>query len=111
MTVSRKTSADVTISALSTEQNITTITDAGVYELNIDVNALVNGETLILRAYGKVRSGGTERLRHEWWIKHGQYKKFVSCLPLSNVDHLRLTIEQRGGTARTFPTSVYQLDA
>lgn len=112
MTVSRSPySGDVAISALSTEQDIVTITSAGNFELNMDVNALVNGETLIIRAYGKVRASGTERLRHEWWIKHAQYKKFFSSLPLSNVDHLRLTAEQRGGTARTFPTSVYQLDA
>lgn len=112
MTVSRSPySGDVTIASLSTEQDIATITSAGVLELNMDLNALANGETLIIRVYGKVRASGTERLRHEWWVKHAQYKKFFTSLPVSNVDYSRFTAEQRGGSVRTFPTSIYQLDA
>lgn len=111
MSVSRKTSADVTPAATSTETDISTITDAGVYELNADLNTLANGETLIYRVYGKTRNGGTERLRYEWRVKHAQHKKQFTSLPISNVDYARFTVEQQGGSVRTIPTSIYQLDA
>lgn len=111
MSVSRKTSADITISSLTVEQDITTITDPGNYVLNVDVNNLANGETLVINEYIKVRSGGTERLHESYIISHAQTKKAFSTLPIGIVDHLRYTLTQSGGSVRTFPTSVYQLDA
>lgn len=111
MTVNRNTSADITPGSLSSETDIATITTAGIFELNADLATLANGETLIFRVYGKTRSGGTERLRHEWRVKHARHKRQFTTLPISNVDHARFTMEQQGGTIRTIPTSIYQLDA
>lgn len=104
-------SSDVTISSLGVEQDVVTITDDFVGTFNIDVNPLANGETLQIRIYGKVRSGGTERLLDEYILRHAQHRKFVKSIPIDSVDHCRITLEQTGGSVRTFPCSVYQDDA
>ena len=104
-------SDDETISSLGVEQDVVTITDDFVGTFNLDANALANGETLQIRIYGKVRSGGTERLVDEYIFKHAQHRKFIKSIPIDSVDYCRITIEQTGGSVRTFPCSVYQDDA
>ena len=66
MTVSAKSSGTQTTSG-TTEHTLATITDAGVYELNLDISALAGGATpdiLEVRQKIKTLSGGTER--EEW---------------------------------------------
>ena len=47
---------------LDTEHTLDTETTAGVYVLVLDVNALANGDTLIVRMKTKCKTGSTSRL-------------------------------------------------
>lgn len=111
MAVSVKTSGSQT-ATLTTEHTLATITDAGVYQLAVDVNAMVGGATpdiLELRCYGKARSGDTERLEAVWTLAGAQALKLWRGLPLISPHHLKITLTQtQGSGGRTFPWAVYQ---
>jgi hypothetical protein len=111
MAVTRYYSADVTISSVGTPQDITTITDDGIFVLVSDLNTLLVAELLTFNFYIKPRSGGTERLLETWTVRGAANKKAFMTIPIPNVDSLRIEINQTGGSARTLPTAVYQLDA
>lgn len=93
---------------LDTEHTLTTQTTDGVYTLAVDLNNLAAGDIVILRIYGKVRTGGTERL-----LFSGNYgpipptEKFAMSPPVLSPHHFKATLEQTDGTGRTFPWAVY----
>ena len=94
---------------LTTEHTLATITDAATYVLNVDTANLADGEELTLRVYGKVRSGGTERLMYSHNVANAQaYNHWVS-LPVATAIHVKYTLEQNGGTGRVYPWAVYEL--
>lgn len=111
MAVAVKTSGSQT-ATVGTEHDLATITDAGVYVLVVDVNAMLGGTTpdlLILRAYGKARSSDTERLLKAWSMIGVQSEKLFYSPPIVSPHHLRLTLDQDTGTSRSFPWAVYQV--
>ena len=70
MTVSVKTSNSQT-ATITTEHDLATVTDPGVYVLVVDIAAMVAGDVTELRIYGKARSSDTERLScsHRRWSR------------------------------------------
>jgi hypothetical protein len=106
--VSVKTSGSQS-ATLATEHDLATITDAGIYEANVDSANLVDGETLTIRWYGKARSSDTERLIGCMSFSHGQTDNLKKSLPIVSPHHLRVTLQQDGGTGRAFSWAVYQL--
>ncbi len=50
----------------------TASTNAGIYQLFLDVNDMVAGDTLQIRLYEKCRSGDTQRLINEWILTGAQ---------------------------------------
>lgn len=103
-----KTSGSQT-ATLTTEHTLATVTDAGTYQLVVDAANLANNEHLTLRIYGKARSGDTERLIWPVTVSHAQVAPLVESVPIASPHHLKVTLEQNGGTGRAFPWAVYEL--
>jgi len=103
-----KTSGSQT-ATLTTEHVLATVTTAGTYQLNVDAANLAAGETLTLRLYGKARSTDTERLLYQASFSHAQLAALKSSIPVVSPHHLKVTLEQNGGTGRAFPWAVYEL--
>jgi len=103
-----KTSGSQT-ATLTTEHTLATVTDAGTYTVNIDTANLVDGEELALRIYGKARSSDTERKIYEHNIANTQATPLLKSLPIDSPHHMKVTIEQNGGTGRAFPWAIYEL--
>lgn len=106
MAVSVKTSGSQT-ATLTTEHDLATVTDAGIYVLAVDVNALVNGETVRLRIYGKARSSDTERLIYDATFSHAQSSPLKESVAIVSPHHMRATLRQDGGTGRAYPWAIY----
>lgn len=112
MAVSVNTSGSQT-ATINTEHTLATITAAGIYQLLVDLGALVAGDIVELRAYGKARSTDTERLM--WGpVSYGPIVP-TQLLPLSpafiTAVSLRLSLKQVAGTGRAFPWAVYSTGA
>lgn len=110
MAVSVKTSGSIT-ATLTTEHTLATVTDAGVYQLVVDVNAMTGGATpdiLELRYYGKARSGDTERLEAVHTLAGAQSLPLFRAFPVVSPHHLKVTLKQTQGTGRAYPWAVYQ---
>ena len=103
-----KTSGDQT-ATLTTEHTLATVTDAGTYQLIVDAVLLANGETLTLRIYGKAHSDETERLMWEANFSHALTIDLLASIPVVSPHHMKVTLEQNGGTGRAYPWAVYEL--
>ena len=103
-----KTSGDQT-ATLTTEHTLATVTDPGTYQLVVDAALLANGETLTLRIYGKAHSDETERLMWEANFSHILTIPLPASVPVVSPHHMKVTLEQNGGTGRAFPWAVYEL--
>lgn len=96
---------------VTTEHTLgSTITDAGVYQLVVDCNAMTGGSTpdiLELRYYGKARSSDTERLIEVHRLVGAQAQPLVYCKPIISPHSLKVTLKQTQGTGRAYPWAVY----
>jgi hypothetical protein len=112
MAVSVNTSGSQT-AVIGTEHTLATITAAGIYQLMTDIANLAAGEIVELRAYGKARSGDTERLM--WGpVSYGPIVPSQLLPPspaIVTAVSLRFTLKQTAGTGRAFPWAVYSTGA
>lgn len=109
MAVSVKTSGSQTCT-INTEHSLATVTDPGVYQVAVDVAALVNAATpdlLELRVYGKARSTDTERLLDRHSLVGAQPSALWMSKPYVSPHHFRVTVRQTQGTGRTLPWAIY----
>ena len=109
MAASVKTSGSQTC-VISTEHTLDTVTDAGVYQVILDLNAFVDGTTpdiLTVRVYAKARSSDTERLEERWEFIGAQGKPAWRSPPVISPHHYRVTITQSQGTGRAVPWAIY----
>jgi len=94
---------------ISTEHTLDTIATAGVFILAIDMAALVAGDVVEVRIYGKARTGDTERLLHR-----GTYgpaalaSPLIMSVPIVSPHHFKATLKQTAGTGRAFPWAIYE---
>lgn len=94
---------------LTTEHTLATITVAGTYQLVVDLDELQNDETLELRIYTKVRSASSSKLAFYAVYKHDQGgHATVYSPPIPAPFEFKATIEQNGGTGRSFIWSIYE---
>lgn len=110
MTVGVKDSGSQT-ATVTTEHTLATITDAGIYQLMVDCNAMVGGatpDTLELRIYGKCRSGDTERLMDVHRLIGAQSSPLFACKPVISPHSYKVTLKQTAGTGRAYPWAVYE---
>jgi hypothetical protein len=111
MTVSAASSGTQTTSG-TTEHTLATITTAGVYELNLDVSALVGGTTpdiLRVRENRKTLSGGTARTEWEEFLVGGMCPPMVTFRPKLTVVEVAYTITMTQGSNRAIPWSINQV--
>jgi hypothetical protein len=96
---------------ISTEHTLATITTAGVYQLEIDLTNMANGDVLEVRAKMKVLTGGSaiEFLLGQY--ANVQSQKGAVSVPLASLYSLAFTVKQTAGTGRVFDFNIVRLDA
>lgn len=97
---------------VGTEHTVLSISTAGTFTYHVDLNAMASGDTLELRIYQKVLSGGTLRVAY--------YAMFSNACPgddivqisvpisndLTGTTGITFTLKQTTGTGRAFPWKV-----
>lgn len=113
MAVSVNTNSTSTAAIVGTDVTLATITAAGIYELYVQLNNLVAGDIVELRAWVKAYTGATEYLA--WGpATYGPLVPSV-LLPASpaivSPISVRFSLKQVAGTARNFGWSVVSTGA
>lgn len=107
MAVSVKTSGTQT-ATLTTEHTLATVTDAGTYQLIVDVDNLVNGETVVLKIKVKSISGQSSKLLWSTVLVNDQgANALVISPPIPAPIEFVATLTQTGGTGRDFVWGIY----
>lgn len=106
MAVTLSTSGSQT-ATINTEHQLANPTSAGFYQLVVDTSAMVNGDTVELRVYGKARSTDTEQLEDFLTFQNAQSRPLKRTLMYGTPHYVRLTLKQTAGTGRAFPWAVY----
>ncbi|WP_433329973.1 hypothetical protein [Spirillospora sp. CA-294931] len=94
---------------INTEHELAVDTSNKTYVLAVDTAALAAGDLLELRLYTKILAGGAERLAYVASYQHAQGQPAVYSVPVPANVHLRATLKQVAGTARSFPWSLLAL--
>lgn len=111
MSVTASASGTQTAS-ISTEHQLADTAAAGVYTFHVDTNAMVAGDTLELRVYQMVLTGGTSRVAYMQTFSGAQPAddKIKISEPIGNEltdsTSLRFSLKQTAGTGRAFPWKV-----
>jgi hypothetical protein len=98
--------------SLTSEGVLTDVAVAGTFTLHVDKSNMAAGDTLELRCYQMVLTGGTRRVAYSYRIPDAQADDDMIAIsvPISNeltdAGSLRFTIKQASGTARAFPWKV-----
>lgn len=87
---------------LDTEHTLDTETNAGVYVLVVDLNAMANGDITILRIKTKDKSGGDSRLAFMSTYANVQTEAHVYSPPIPVDTEIICTLEQTDGTGRSY---------
>jgi hypothetical protein len=97
---------------IGTEHELLNVAEAGVYTFEVDCNKLVAGDTVELRIYKMVLTGGTPRVYIFEPIPGAQPtdgQVFISeaiSNELTDAKSLQFTLKQTAGTGREFPWKV-----
>ena len=111
MTVSAFASGTQT-AVISTEHFLSSPNVAGVFTLHVDTNAMQTGDTVELRVYQMVLTGGTQRVQQYSFFSDAQPTddKIKVSNPIGNeltdTNSLRFSLKQTAGTGRSFPWKV-----
>lgn len=103
--------ASGTQAATGGEDSLTTITDPGNYLLNVDMNAMVAGDAVVLRAYTRVLAGGADREVAQEVFAGAQTPPIVPSIPFSSPHQIQFTLEQVDGSLRSFPWEVIEVSS
>lgn len=93
------------------EQNLLTTAEQtpGIYVLVVDANAMVGGDTVVLRLKEKVRSTSTSRARKKTTLTGAQDPAVVEVGPIEITHELQATIQRTAGTDRTFDWQIRRI--
>lgn len=89
--------------ALDVEATLATVTDLGVFVMQVDVNQLQAGDVLVLRRYQRATDGGTYRLAEAHTLSDDQAEDIAEFLPVHSGYGVSWRLEQTDGVARDFP--------
>lgn len=87
----------------------TAITAAGVYVLVLDTNAMLNGDTLVMRAYTKAKGASVSRIAYLGAISNIQTDPNKYSIPIPVDTEITFSITQTAGTARAFDWNILSL--
>lgn len=99
---------------VTTEHSLTTITVAGTYQLEVDLSAMVAGDSVEIRWKSKTLTGGTQRggdVSYRDGAQPAGKLQFLSdYIPNLNTDaaSVEFTLKQTLGTSRSFPWQVFK---
>jgi hypothetical protein len=96
---------------INTEHTLATVTVSGNYVFSVSMENLVDGDTVELRIYTKVISGGTEKLAYFAAYTNGQATPNKYSVPVPSPNSVKITLKQTNGTGRVFPWDLMQVDA
>lgn len=110
-----ETAGGTQAATVGTEHTLTTITTAGIYQLEVDTDPLAGGTTpdiLELRAKVKTRTGESSKQVYgaTYLGDQGTEDVIKVSLPVACVTELVFTLKQTQGTGRTFTYSVKRID-
>jgi len=95
---------------VTTEHVLNSPSGALTYVLVVDTAAMVSGDTLELRAYGTVLTGGTSRQCYSATYANAQADPLKVSIPLPGTGFGNsFTLKQTAGTGRAFPWSLLSL--
>lgn len=101
---------------ISTEHTLLDVAVAGTFTFHVDTNAMASGDTLELRIYQIVLTGGTRRVAYlQSYVgaqdaSTNELAPIKISVPISNeltdTGSLRFTLKQTAGTGRSLPWKV-----
>lgn len=96
---------------ISTEHALASSSAAGTYILEVDLSAMLTGDTVELRVKGKTLSGGsvTTKVMETYYDAQGEPDKVVRSIPVADDLALSFTLKQTAGTGRSFSWKVLSL--
>jgi len=94
--------AEGTLSADGTEQDLVNVSNRGKYEGWIDLANMQAGDTVVVKEYGKFRSGGSWRLYATTTYTGVQTECGIHATRKLFEYGWRVTLQQTGGVMRTF---------
>lgn len=100
--------------SVGTEHFLSSPNIAGTFTFHVDTNAMVAGDTLELRIYQMVLTGGTARVAYFQTFSGAQSADDLIkvSVPISNeltdTNSLRFSLKQTAGSSRSFPWKVLQ---
>ncbi len=113
MAVTAQSSGTKTVGAVATPETLVDVAVAGTFTLHVDKNAMQAGDTLELRIYQIVLTGGTRRVAYyQQWVGVQPADDLIAIsVPISNEltdsGSLRFELNQKTGSgARAFPWKV-----
>ena len=80
-------------------------TSSGIYQLFLDLNALVAGDEFQVRVYEKVQSGGTQRVVWQSNISGAQSLPIWASPTLILINGWEMSLKKIAGTDRAIPLS------
>jgi len=101
-----------TTPVVGTENFIQNVAVAGTFTLHVDLSPMLAGDTLELRIYQMVLTGGTPRVAYlgSYFGAPSADNAIAVSVPISNeltdAQSLRFSILQRLGTARAYPWKI-----
>lgn len=101
-----------TAQSVGTELTLDDIAIAGTFTAHVDLNLMASGDTVELRWYAIILTGGTRRVCYFETRSGAQIADDMIAIsvPISNeltdAGALRFTIKQTAGTTRAFPWKV-----
>lgn len=106
------------VATVGTEHDLHDVAAAGTYLLNVDLSVLQAGDTVELRIYKIVVTGGTRRVAYgppggSFTGVQPTDDQIQISVPVTNAltdaGSLRFTLKQTGGVSRTFDWSVEKI--
>lgn len=85
-------------------------TDAGVYQVRVDTDALLNGESLRIEISVKTLTGSGLKIIYDVTIIHATGTSVIyDSVPIVSLYEIEVTLTQTGGTGHAYECALYSL--
>lgn len=97
-----------TLTADGTEQTVVEMTTLGELEGWIDLANMAGGDTVVIKSYARIKSGGTYRLHASATYTGVQSSPALHVAKLPARHGLKITLQQTAGTNRDFDYTFFR---
>lgn len=105
------TASGTQTATLGTAHILATVLTPGTYTLVVDLTALAFGETITLTLHTKALSNSASSVAYSYSFVDTQQEPLRISPPVPSLYELVVTLQQDGGTGRSFPWNLIRLDA